>query len=142
MKVLPTIRKVLALIVAVWAVAVEAYYLFFATSSFESVTISANEGEPSARTGSSGQTAWLSEAEPIAVVAMFTFSLLVAAGAAASWRGKLVIATTLSLLALVATYITGFSIGGLYFPGAMGMLLCSAVLAIEKRTEQLHPPAA
>jgi hypothetical protein len=135
MKVLPTIRRILALVVAVWAVAVAAYYLFFAKISFESITVSAT-------TRYSGQTAWLSEAEPIAVVAMLTFSLLLAAGAVAGWRGALVIAATLSLLELVATYITGLSIGGLYFPGAIGMLLCTAVLAIEKRTGHLHPPAA
>ena len=141
MKVLATIRRILALVVAVWAVAIAAYYLFFAKISFQSITVSVNEGEPSATTRYSGQTAWLSEAEPIAVVAMLIFSLLLAAGAVAGWRGALVIATTLSLLALVATYITGLSIGGLYFPGAIGMLLCTTVLAIEKRTGHLHPPA-
>ena len=142
MKVLRTIRRILAVAVAVWAVTVAAYYLFFAKISFESITVSANEGEPSATTRYSGQTAWLSEAEPISVVAMLTFSLLLAAGAVAEWRGALAIAATLSLLALVATYITGFSIGGLYFPGAIGMFLCTAVLAIEKLSRHLHRPAA
>ena len=115
MKVLPTIRRILALVVAVWAVTVAAYYLFFAKISFESITVSPNEGEPSATTRYSGQTAWLSEAEPIAVVAMLTFSLLLVAGAVAGWRGALVIAATVSLLALVVTFITGLSIGAFIF---------------------------
>jgi len=141
-KVLRTIRRILAVAIAVWAVTVAAYYLFFAKISFESITASANEGELSATTRSSGQTAWFSEAEPLSVVAMLTFSLLLVTGAVAEWRGALAIAATLSLLALVATYLTGFSIGGLYFPGAIGMVLCSAVLAIEKRSRHLHRSAA
>jgi hypothetical protein len=123
-------------------VTVAAYYLFFAKISFESITFSANKGEPSATTKSSGQTAWLSEAEPISVVAMLTFSLLLATGAVAEWRGALAIAATLSLLALIATYLTGFSIGGLYFLGALGMFLCTAVLAIEKLARHLHRSVA
>jgi len=142
MKVLLSFRRTLALAVAVWALAVAGYFLFFAKISFESITISSNQGEPPVTTRSSGQIAWLSEAEPLSVAAMLTFSLLLSASAAAQWRGALAVAAPLSLLALVATYITGFSIGGLYFPGAAGALLGTAVLAIEKLSGRLNRPAA
>ena len=63
MKVLLSFRRTLALAVAVWALAVAGYFLLFAKISFESITISSNQGEPPVTTRSSGQIAWLSEAE-------------------------------------------------------------------------------
>ena len=141
MKVLLTFRRLLALAVAVWGLAIAAYFIFFAKISFESVTFSGNQGETSVTTRMSGKTAWLSEAELTSVAAMLAFSLLLLASAVALWRGALAIATPLSLLALVAAYITGFSIGILYFPGAAGAFLCTAVLAIEQLLRHINRPA-
>ncbi len=64
MKMLRTIRRILAVAVAVWAMAVVAYFLFFAKISFESETVSVNEGEPPVTTRYSGQIPWLSEPSP------------------------------------------------------------------------------
>jgi hypothetical protein len=142
MKLLHTIRRILALAVAIWTLAVVAYFLLFAKTSFQNVTVSANQGEPPVTTRNSGQTAWLSEAEPFSIVAMLALSLLLAASAVAGWRGALAVVAPFSLTALAATYITGFSIGGLFFPGAVGTFLCTAVLLIEKLSKRLNPPAA
>jgi hypothetical protein len=68
---------------------------------------------------------------------MLFFSLLLAVIAVAEWRGWLWFAAPLTLLALVGTFITGFSIGGLYFPGAVAAVLGSLLLAAEKLAS--HP---
>jgi len=142
MKALRTTYRIFAVAVTVWALGVAVYFLFFAKVSFESVTVSASQGESPVTTRSSGQAPWLSEAGPISVVAMLTFSLLLAVGAAAAWRGTLPLAAPLTLLTLVAAYVTGFTIGGLYFPAAAGLILCTTLLAIEKLSRRLSRPAA
>src|SRR3990172_1463782 len=92
MKALRTTYRIFAVAVTVWALGVAVYFLFFEKVSFESVTVSASQGEPPVTTRSSGQAPWLSEAGPISVVAMLTFSLLLAVGAAAA---GLILCTTL-----------------------------------------------
>jgi uncharacterized membrane protein len=73
---------------------------------------------------------------------MIAFSLLLAGTSFAVWRDALGIALTLSLLALVFTFITGFSIGGLYFPGAVVAFLGTLLLAVEKLTRRPDRPIA
>jgi hypothetical protein len=67
---------------------------------------------------------------------------LLAAIAWAEWREALAFAVPLTLLALVGTFITGFSIGGLYFPGAAAALLGSVLLAIEKLAGRPRRPTS
>ena len=135
------IQRMSAISVAVWVVAVAAYYLFFAKISFEGTTVTGSQGEPPITTTYSGQLPWLAEADPIAVIAMSGLSLLLAAGAVAAWRGYLAIATGLSILVLAAAYITGFSIGGLFFPGAVALSLSTLGLALEKVWAHFNHPA-
>jgi hypothetical protein len=118
--------------VALWALALTIYFLFFAKISFESSTASQAIGGPLVTTTTSGQLPWLSQAQPIAIALMFAFSLLLAGTAVAVWRGVLVVAAPLTLLLLVATFITGFSIGGLYFLGVVVLFLEVVLLTIEK----------
>jgi uncharacterized membrane protein YdfJ with MMPL/SSD domain len=143
MKILRTIRKVLAVAVALWALALTVYFLFFAKISFESTTTTGTPGQPPVTTTTtSGQNPWLSQAQPISIAFMIAFSLLLAGTGFAVWRDALGIALTLSLLALVFTFITGFSIGGLYFPGAVVAFLGTLLLAVEKLTRRPDQPIA
>ncbi len=132
MKLLRSVRIILALAVGLAALALAVFYLFFATVSYESTTAAGVPGEPSVLTNTSGQIPWLSQAGPLAVGFMLAFSLLLVAAAVGLWRGALAMSLTLSLLALVFTFITGFSIGGLYFPVAALSLLGALLLAVEK----------
>jgi len=136
------IRKSLSLLVAVWALVVAGYYLFFAKVSFETTTASSTPGNSPLSTTSSGQISWLSQVGPLPVVVMLSLSLLLIAGAVTGWRGEWVVAVAISLLALAASYITGFSIGVLYFPGAVGLFLCSVVLLVENLSKRLNRPPA
>lgn len=142
MKVLRIIRRILALAVALWTLAVTVFFLFFAKASFESTTASQVLGGSLVTTTTSGQLPWLSQVEPFTVAVMITFSLLLAATAFAEWRGALAFAIPLSLLALIATFITGFSIGGFYFPGAAVAFMDMLLLAVEKLVSRQNRPTA
>jgi cation transport ATPase len=141
MKVLRTIRRVLALAVGIWALALTVYFLFFARISFESTTATGVPGQSPVTTTTSGQLSWLSQAQPISIVFMLAFSLLLMAAAAALWRSFMAISVPLTLLALVFTFISGFSIGGLYFPGAVAALLGVLLLVAEKIANRPERPA-
>jgi hypothetical protein len=142
MKILRSIRRVLAVVVALWALALTVYFVFFAKISFESITSTGTPGQPPVTTTTSGQNPWLSQAGPVAIVVMFAFSLLLAATAVAMWRGTLAVAAPLTLLVLVVTFITGFSIGGLYFLGAAVLIMEVVLLAIEKFVSRPDQPIA
>ncbi len=142
MNTLRTIRRILAVAVAIWAVGVAVYFIFFAKYSFESVTATGLPNQPPVTTTTTGQLPWISQVQPVSIAVMLAFSLLLIAAAFADWRGLLGLAIPLCFLSLAAAFITGFSIGGLYFPGAavasMGMLL----LAIEKIWGRTRTPSA
>ena len=141
MKALRATYRMIALATVVWALGVTSYFLFFAKISYESVTVSASQGEPPVTTHHSGQAPWVTEAGLVSVAAMLTFSLLLGVGAAAASRGLLAVAAPLSLLTLAGSYVTGFSIGGYYLPGAAGLFLCTALVVIEKLSRRLNRPA-
>ncbi len=132
MNVLRIIRRVLALAVGIWALALAVFYILFATISFESTTATGVPGQPPVITNTSGQLPWISKAQPLAVAFMLAFSILLVITGIGMWRGLLAITLLLSLLTLVFSFITGFSIGGLYFPGAAVGFLGGLFLAVEK----------
>jgi hypothetical protein len=140
MKALLIIRRILALAVAIWALGVTVFFLFFARESFESTTASSTSGGIPVTTTTSGQIPWITQAGPFSVAVMLTFSLLLATSAWALWRGALALAIPLSFLSLAAAFITGFSIGGLYFPGAAGAFLGMCFLSIEKLLSRFNRP--
>ncbi len=142
MKVLRIIRRVLAVAVALWAIGVAVYFLFFAKVSFESVTSTGEPGTLPVTTTTTGQLPWVSQVEPFSIAVMISFSLLLAAAAFADWRGLLALAIPLCFLSLAAAFITGFSIGGLYFPGAAVASLGMLILALEKIWERTRTTSA
>jgi hypothetical protein len=132
MKLLHITIRILAVAVALWAVLVAVYLLFYAKVSYQGVSLSATQGEPPISTQYSGQQSWVSYAEPISIAIMLAFSAALVAGAIAAWRGNLLLLAGLSIFMLLASFISGFSIGGFYFPGAAGLSLCTVLVAIEK----------
>jgi hypothetical protein len=140
MKVLRIVRRSLALAVAIWALALAVFYLFFATISYESTSAAGVPGQPPVITNSSGQIPWISQAGPVAVAFMLAFSVMLVITAIAIWRGALAVALPLSLVALVFTFITGFSIGGLYFPGAAVAFLGVILIIPQKLSDRPNRP--
>jgi hypothetical protein len=141
MKVLRTIRRVLALAVALWAVGVAVFFLVFAKVSYQTTSATGVPGQPPITATTTGQVPWISQVGALATAVMLAFSMLLAAAAFAEWRGVLAAAIPLCFLSLAAAFITGFSIGGLYFPGAAVAFLGMLILAIEKILAKSIPPS-
>ena len=140
MKTLTAIRRILAVAVGIWALGVAVFYIFFARISYETTTASAANGALVVSQTTSGQIPWITQAGIYPVVVMVCFSFLLVAVAIFQWRGLLIAAIPLTLLALVVTYITGFSIGGLYFPGAAAGFVGILILSAEKITNRQNHP--
>jgi hypothetical protein len=133
MKTLRTINKILAIAIIVWGVAVPVYLFVFAQVSYESTTASAVQGEPPVTTTVSGSQPWITTAEPFSILIILIFSGVLIGGGIAIWKGALAELMILTMLALVGSYITGFSIGIFYLPGAIGLALATALSAVALR---------
>jgi hypothetical protein len=132
-KVLRTINQILAIAVIVWGVAVPVYLIFFAQVSFESTTSSTVQAEPPAPATVTGSQPWITVAEPVSILILLAFSALLIGGGIAVWKGALAEMIILAMLALVGSYMTGFSIGGLHLPGAIALALATVLSAIAAR---------
>ena len=136
MRVLRTINKILAIAIIVWGVAVPVYLIFFAQVSFESTTSSATQGEPAVTPTITGTQPWIKVAEPVSVLILLAFSALLIGGGIAVWKCALAEMIILAMLALVGSYMTGFSIGIFNLPGAIGLALATALLAVAIRLKR------
>jgi hypothetical protein len=136
------INKILAIAVALWAVAAAVYFLGFAQTSYQGISISATQGELPTSTPYSGQQSWVSSAGPIAITAVLTMSGFLVAGALAVRRGSLSGMATLAAATLAGSYVTGFSIGGLYFPGALALAIGTGLAGVEALGKRLRRPTS
>ena len=133
MRALRTVNKILAIAIIVWGVAVPVYLIFFAQVSYASTTASATQAEAAAGTTVSGSQPWISAAEPVSIIILLAFSALLIGGGIAVWKSALAEMIILAMLALVGSYMTGFSIGGLYLPGAIALALATLLSVITVR---------
>ena len=136
MNALSKINRILAIALIVWAIAVPVYLLGFARVSYTSTTSSAVPGEAQVTETTLGSQPWLSVAEPVSVLILLGFSALLIGGGIAVWKGALAESIILSMLALVGSYITGFSIGIFYLPGAIALALATVLSGIEVRLKR------
>jgi hypothetical protein len=67
---------------------------------------------------------------------MLAFSALLIGGGIAIWKGALAEMIILAMLALVGSYMTGFSIGGLYLTGAIALGLATVLSATALRLKR------
>jgi hypothetical protein len=132
--------RILAIAVILWGIAVPVYLLAFARVSYTSVTSSASQGEASQAQTVTGSQPWRTVAEPVSVLILLAFSALLVGGGIAAWKGALAELIILSMLALVGSFMLGFSIGGLYLPGAIGLALATALTAIVARLRKKKSP--
>ena len=139
---LTRINKAIAIAVALWAVAAAVYFRAFAQTSYQGISISASEGEPPTSTPYSGQQSWASSAGPIAIAAVLTMSGLLVAGAFAAWRGSLSGMAVLAVVSLAGSYVTGFSIGALCFPGDLALAFATGLACVEDVGRRLRGPLA
>jgi len=128
MKVLNILTKSMAIVTAVWAAGIAIYFLFFAQVTIQGVNISATQGQPPASVPFVEHQNFALYAGASGIAAVLAFALLLIAGAYTAWRGSLGALALLAVLSLVASFITGFSIGLAFLPGALALSL-STVLA-------------
>ena len=136
MRALRTINKILAIAIIVWGVAVPVYLIFFAQVSYASTTTSATQGEPAATTTVSGSQPWITAAEPVSILILLAFSGLLIGGGIAVWKRALAEMIILAMLALVGSYMTGFSIGVFFLPGAIALALATLLAVIAARLKE------
>jgi len=140
MKIPSTLSKVMATITIIWAIATAVYLLAFATITVESVETSAIPNQPAVTTRTVEHIPFSTTAGTTAIVAVIIFSSLLFLGAVFAWKATLLPAGVISVLALVATYMTGFSIGGFYFLGVVA--LCTSTLLALIATRRPGPDSA
>jgi ABC-type cobalt transport system substrate-binding protein len=133
---LSKINRILAIAIIVWAIAVPVYLFGFARVSYTSTTSSTVQGEAPVTETTSGSQPWFSAAEPVSVLILLAFSGLLTGGGIAVWKDALAEMTILAMLALVGSYMTGFSIGGLYLPGAIALALATVLSAVAVRIKR------
>jgi hypothetical protein len=141
MKATRFLYRILAGAIIVWSIGVVIYHLAFAKVFFQGIWVSAGAGESPTTSVFSGERSWISSVEPISVAILGGFGALLVAGGRAAWRGSFLPTSVVALLTLAGSYITGFSIGGFFFPAAAGLTLCAALIGVG-RLSSLPPDRA
>ncbi len=133
MKILSRLSRVMAIIGIIWAIAAAVYLLAFATATTESVKMSGAPDQPPVTTRTVEQVPFVIYAGTTAIVAVILFSSLLILGAVFAWKAALLPAAIISVLSLVATYITGFTIGGFYFLGVVALCISTLLAFVAAR---------
>jgi hypothetical protein len=123
----------MAITAIIGAIVAAVYLLVFATATAESVEMSGTPDQPPVTTRTVEQIPFVIYAGTTAIVAVIIFSSLLIAGAVFAWKAALLPAAIISILTLVATYITGFTIGGFYFPGVVALCLSTLLAFVAAR---------
>lgn len=140
MKIFFMLSKVMAAITIIWAIAAAVYLLVFATATRESGQTSATPNQPPITTRTVEQIPFVIYAGTNGIVAVIIFSSLLVLGAVLALRAFLIPAAIISALALAAAYISGFSIGGSYFPGAVSLCTSTLLAFVAARRHGLDGP--
>jgi hypothetical protein len=140
MKIFFMLSKVMTAITIIWAIAAAVYLLAFATATRESVEMSVPPNQPPITTRTVEQIPFVIYAGASGIVAVIIFSSLLVLGAVFALRASLVPAAIISALALAAVYISGFSIGGLYLPGAVSLCTSTLLAFVAARRHGLDGP--
>ncbi len=127
MRKLIYVGKLFVAIAALWAIGAS-FYILFAPISGQGVTSRRNFGESGSvveifttkQTWYEAQGLW-----GIFVLVIFASICLLAVHLA--WRNNYMALTILSVIAIALSVVAGFSIGGLYFPAAAGLLIAALI---------------
>ena len=139
MKALRIVNRILAIAIIFWGIAVPVYLIFFAQVSYESTTSSSTQGEPAVTETVSGTLPWITTTEPVSIIILMGLSALLIGGGIAVWKNALAEMIVLAMLAFIGSYMTGFSIGGLYLPGAIALVLATLLSLFAARLKRNKP---
>lgn len=132
MTTLNRLSSLLHTITVVLAIVPTIYLLGFAQVTYKGVTVTGAPGQADVTTEFTRTERFVETAGPVAILFMLAFSGVGSFGAYAAHKGWLAPAAATALLCLFGAYITGFSIGLLYFPVALALALSALVLGLGR----------
>ncbi len=134
MRKLIPVGKFVVAIAASWAIGASFYILFLPISG-RGVTFRRNFGE----SGSvveifTTEQSWYEAQGLWGIFVLVIFVGLYLLAMRLAWRSNYIALTILSVIAIALSIITGFSIGGLYFPAAIGLFIGALILLSSRLT--------
>jgi len=118
-----------------WAIGASTYILFSPFSG-QGVTSRADFGVPGSLVETfTTEQSWY-EAQGIAgVLVLVIFSSLYLLSVHLAWRASYIALFVLSVIAFALSIVAGFSVGGLYFPSAVGLLIGALIFLTVRSIE-------
>ncbi len=132
MRKLIYVGKIFVAISALWAIGASLYILL-APISGQGVTLRRNFGEPLSFVDTfTTEQSWYEAQGLWGVFVLVVFAGLYLLAVHLAWRSNYIAVTILSVFAIALSIIAGFSIGMLYFPAAVGLLI-GALIFLSSR---------
>ena len=125
--------KLVVAIAAAWAVGAS-LYIFFSPISGRGVRTSGIVGAPNAVVETfTTEQSWYEAQGLWGVFVLATFAGLYLLAVRLAWRSHYIALAILSVVAVALSIITGFSIGGIYLPAALGLFMGTLMLLSSRR---------
>ena len=131
MQKLTFIGKSLVAVAAGWAVTVS-LYLFFSPVSVHTETATAVSGASDSVKSAVSTQSWYQVQGLWGSIVLILFAGLYILALYLAWRPALIALAILSVAALTLSYLAGFSIGLLYLPSALGLLIGTVLLIVAR----------
>ena len=124
--------KLFVAISALWAIGAS-FYILFAPISGQGVTLRRNFGEPLGFVDTfTTEQSWYEAQGLWGVFVLVIFASLYLLAVHFAWRSSYIALTILSVTAIALSIVTGFSIGGLYFPAAVGLFIGAMIFLSDR----------
>ena len=122
------VGKFIVALAATWAVGAS-IYIFFSPLSGQGVTARRTFGE----SGSVVETyvteqSWYGAQGLWGIVVLVVFAGIYLFAVRLAWNGRYIALTIVSVITIALSIIAGFSIGGIYFPAAVGLVVGALIL--------------
>ena len=114
-----------------WAIGAS-FYILFAPISGQGVTLRRNSGEPLSFVDTTTEQSWYEAQGLWGVFVLVIFAGLYLLAVRMAWKSNYVALAILSVIAVALSIITGFSVGGIYMPAALGLLLGTLMIFSSK----------
>ena len=128
MRRLITGGKLVVAIAAAWAIGAS-LFIMFSPISGQGVKTSGVFGEPNSVVETfTTEQSWYEAQGPWGVLVLVIFAGLYLLAVRLAWRSRYSALAILSVVAVALSIVTGFSIGGVYLPAALGLFVGSLML--------------
>lgn len=95
--------------------------------------------DPSTAIETTAQVSWYQVQGWWGIAILIIFAALYSLPTYFLWRGRFVAVGVFAVLALLLTFLAGFSIGGIYLPAAIALLLGLVLLVISRFIPKVDP---